>query len=140
MKAAVIEEFGPPSVLQVKDVDRPSVGPEQILIEVHAAGVNPIDWKIRDGQMAMRFGSDFPKILGFDVAGSVAELGANVSGFEPGDPVYARSNQGTGGCYAEYVAVDADTVAKKPDELSYEEAARHAARRHYRTERPARLR
>ncbi len=123
MKAAVIDEFGPPSVLQIRDIETPSIGPDQILIEVHAAGVNPIDWKIRDGQMAMRFAPDFPKILGFDVSGTVAEVGAEVSGFDEGDPVYARSNLGPGGCYAEYVAVNGDTVAEKPDELSFEEAA-----------------
>ncbi len=123
MKAVVIDEFGPASVLQVRDIDRPTTQAGQVLIEVHAAGINPIDWKIRDGQMAARYGPDFPKVLGFDVSGTVAELGSDVSGFNVGDAVYARSDVGAGGCYAEYVAVNGDTVAPKPDELSYEEAA-----------------
>lgn len=123
MKAAVLDKFGPSTVMEVRDVPTPEINADQVLVEVIAAGVNPIDWKIREGWMSERFGSDFPMILGFDASGVVAEVGANVSGFKPGDHVFARSNVGPGGCYAEYAAINADTVAPKPDELNDDEAA-----------------
>ena len=123
MKAAVIESFGPAVQLQVRDVPRPVPGPGQILMEVHASSVNPIDWKIPGGQMAARYGSDFPMILGFDASGVVAEVGAGVTAFAPGDEVFARSDVGAGRCYAEYAVLNARTVARKPAELSHAEAA-----------------
>lgn len=123
MKAAVLDKFGPSSVMEVREVPRPQINANQVLVEVAAAGVNPIDWKIREGWMSERFGSEFPMILGFDAAGTVAEVGANVTGFQPGDPVFARSNVGPGGCYAEFAAIDANTVAPKPEALNDDEAA-----------------
>lgn len=123
MQAAVIDAFGPSSALEVRDVPKPAISPEQILLEVHAAGVNPIDWKIREGWMKERFGEEFPMILGLDASGVVAEVGDNVAGFEVGDEVFARSTNGPGGCYAEFVALNADVAAAKPTVLSHVEAA-----------------
>jgi len=123
MQAAVIEGFGPAVQLQIRDVPRPVPGPDQILIRVHASSVNPIDWKIPGGQMAARYGSDFPMILGFDASGVVAEVGAGVTAFAPGDEVFARSDVGAGRCYAEYAVLNVRTVARKPAELSHAEAA-----------------
>jgi NADPH:quinone reductase-like Zn-dependent oxidoreductase len=123
MRAAVIDQFGADSELVVREVPVPSPGPAQILIEVHSASVNPIDWKIRDGQMAQRYGSDFPLILGFDCSGVVAGIGTDVTEFTEGDEVFARSDVGAGGCYAEYAVLNAATVARKPAGMTHEEAA-----------------
>jgi NADPH:quinone reductase-like Zn-dependent oxidoreductase len=123
MKAAVIDEFGPSSVLQVRDIPKPSTEPDQILVEVHAASVNPIDWKIGAGLMGDRYGNEFPMVLGLDVSGVVVEVGADVTEFTVGDEVFARSDNGAGKCYAEYVALNPRTVALKPPGLSHVEAA-----------------
>lgn len=123
MQAAGIDSFGPAVQLRVRDVPRPVPGPGQILLEVHASSVNPIDWKIPGGQMAARYGSAFPLILGFDASGIVAEVGPGVTAFASGDEVFARSDVGAGGCYAEYALLNVGTVARKPAELSHAEAA-----------------
>jgi NADPH:quinone reductase-like Zn-dependent oxidoreductase len=123
MKAAVLDEFGPVSVMQVRDIPRPTIEAGQVLVEVYATCINPLDWKIRDGQMAARFGEEFPMVLGLDCAGVVAEKAADVSEFEVGDEVFGRSDVSTGGCYAEFAAVNARTLSKKPAELTFEEAA-----------------
>ncbi len=123
MKSAVINEFGPAVSLQIRDVPRPAPGPGQVLVEVHASSVNPIDWKIPGGQMAGRYGSAFPMTLGFDASGVVVEVGADVTDFAPGDVVFARSDVGAGGCYAEYAVLNTRTVARKPNELSHAEVA-----------------
>jgi NADPH:quinone reductase-like Zn-dependent oxidoreductase len=123
MKAVVIDEFGPSSVLQVRDIPRPEIEPDQILVEVHAASVNPIDWKIRDGMMGARYGEDFPMVLGLDASGVVVKVGDAVTTFREGDEIYARSDNGAGKCYAEYVALKPGTVALKPPVLSHVEAA-----------------
>ena len=123
MKAAVIDAYGPASHFQVREMETPEIEPDQVLLQVWAAGVNPIDWKIRDGQMAFRYGEDFPKILGFDVSGVVAAVGSEARQFEVGDHVFGRSDVGDGGTYAEYAVLREATVALKPDRLSHVEAA-----------------
>lgn len=123
MKAVVIDAFGPSSQLEIRDIPKPQISPAQVLVEVHAAAVNPIDWKIRDGLMAARYGEEFPMVLGLDASGVVAEVGANVTEFAVGDEVFARSDNGPGKCYAEFVALNPATVAKKPPTLSHAEAA-----------------
>ncbi|MBT8443853.1 MAG: NAD(P)-dependent alcohol dehydrogenase [Gammaproteobacteria bacterium] len=123
MRAAVIDAFGPVSNLEVRDIPRPTINPGQILVEVHAASVNPIDWKIREGVMAARYGKDFPMVLGLDASGVVKEVGESVHGFSVGDEVYARSDNGPGKCYAEFVTLNPSTVAAKPPQLSHTEAA-----------------
>lgn len=123
MKAALCYEFGGPDVMQIGDIPEPEAEPGQVVIEVHASSVNPIDWKIRQGQMASRFGEEFPQRLGFDVSGVVHSVGEGVTTLKVGDAVYARSNNLAGKCYAEYVAIDAAVVALKPTTLSHLEAA-----------------
>lgn len=123
VKAAVIDAFGPSANLQLRDVPRPQITADQILVEIHAAGINPIDWKIGEGLMSARYGKDFPMIMGFDASGVVAEIGANVRGFNIGDEVFARSTNGPGKCYAEFVALDPGTVARKPLGISHIDAA-----------------
>lgn len=123
MKAAVIDAFGPSSVLKVREIQKPVIKASQVLVEVHAAGVNPIDWKIREGWMKERFGAEFPMILGFDASGVVVQVGDGVADLSVGDEVFARSINGAGNCYAEFVSLDPGTVALKPLTLSHVEAA-----------------
>lgn len=120
MKAAQIHGFGGPEVLVYEDAPRPKPNQNEILVRVHAAGVNPVDWKIRSGMFKGGRESAFPLILGFDVSGTVEQLGEGVSNVQVGDPVYANI---PGGAYAEYVAFAAQAAAPKPKSLDFVQAA-----------------
>ncbi len=125
MKCIYIERFGSSEVLTYGDRPRPVPKPDEVLIEVHAAGVNPRDWLIRSGRYQFRWLlPPFPLILGSDVAGVVVEVGEQVKRFEPGEKVYAMvpSSRGFGG-YAEYVAVADPAVTWMPENMSFEQAA-----------------
>lgn len=119
MKAVRIHRYGGLEVLQYEEAPRPSPQAKEVLIRVRAAGVNPLDWKVRAGY-ATDWNLTFPLILGYDVAGVIEAVGAEVEHFTIGDEVYAAPD--TGG-YAEYVAVPASEVAHKPQTLDYVEAA-----------------
>lgn len=123
MKAAAIDQYGPPSVLKVRDMPCPIIKPDQVLVEVHASSVNPIDWKIRNGSLKLLMGSRFPMILGYDVSGKVVEVGSVVKRFKAGDEVFARSDSKTGQAYAEYTAIGENALAHKLKSISHEEAA-----------------
>jgi NADPH:quinone reductase-like Zn-dependent oxidoreductase len=105
--------------VQVTELPRPTVGPQDVLIQVRAAGVNPIDWKIAEGQMKGGIPLTLPAILGSEVAGVVMEVGSAVSRFQKGDEVYARLDLLKGGGYAEYVAVDENIAAIKPKKVDF---------------------
>lgn len=122
MEAIVLNEAGGIDKLTYQVIEKPAVKGGEVLIKVKAIGVNPMDVGIRsDEQLLTSFlGSKRPAILGWDVAGEVADLGQEVTGFEVGEPVFALSN---GKGYAEYVAVSADVTARKPENISYEGAA-----------------
>ncbi len=125
MKAVYIERYGPSEVLTYGDRPRPVPKPDEVLVEVHAAAVNPRDWLIRSGRYQFRwFLPPFPLILGSDVAGVVAEAGERARRFEPGERVYAMvpSSRGFGG-YAEYAAVPESAIARLPRGMSFEQAA-----------------
>ena len=122
MKAVVIRRYGAAEVLQYEDVEQPKIEPTQLLVKVRASSVNPIDWKIRQGMLSLIIGNKFPKILGFDVAGDVVEVGSGVTRFKPGDPIYG-STSFPGGGYAEFAAIPENLATLKPTNLSYEEAA-----------------
>ncbi|MGA8938323.1 MAG: NADP-dependent oxidoreductase [Acidobacteriaceae bacterium] len=119
MKAVVLHAYGPSSNLHVEDVAAPTVGPNQVLIEVHAAGINPIDWKMRGGEAREIFPVEFPAILGFDVAGVVRSCDEGVTAFAPGDRVFGRAPK----AYAELVAADVSGLAKIPDGVDFNTAA-----------------
>ncbi|HEX7182562.1 MAG TPA: NAD(P)-dependent alcohol dehydrogenase [Thermoanaerobaculia bacterium] len=123
MRAAVINGHGGSDRFEIREVERPSPGSGQILVRVHAASVNPIDWKTRRGGLFYSRGARFPLILGYDVAGEVEEIGPEVDRFQPGDPVYAYLDSSHGGAYAEYAVVGQGAAARKPERLSFEEAA-----------------
>ncbi|MFG2077042.1 zinc-dependent alcohol dehydrogenase family protein [Nonomuraea maritima] len=122
MRAALLREFGTPLILT--EIDKPDAGPGQVLVTIKASGVNPLDTKIRAGKAA-HARRTLPAVLGLDLAGVVEQVGAGVSGFTPGDEVYGMTG-GVGdvqGSLAEYAAVDARLLARKPASLSMREAA-----------------
>ena len=119
-KAIRIHRYGGPEVLAHVEMQRPTPGHDEVLIKVHAAAVNPADWKMRAGHMKEVFPLTFPATLGWDVSGTVEEAGDTVTQFKRGDEVYALVK---GGGYAEYVVAKADIVGKKPRTLDHVHAA-----------------
>jgi NADPH:quinone reductase-like Zn-dependent oxidoreductase len=122
MKAVVIHKYGSPEVLQYEEVAQPKIKPDHILVRVRAAGINPLDWKIRKGMLRLITGNSFPLILGSDFSGDVVEVGSGVTQFKPGDAVYANVGV-NGGAYAEFATAPEKSAAIKPTNMSYEEAA-----------------
>jgi alcohol dehydrogenase len=123
MKAAQIYEYGPSDVFRVEDLPRPVLKPRDVLVEVHAASVNPIDYKIRNGGQRGGIRYKLPHVLGMDVSGVVIEVGSAVTRFKVGDEVYSSPTHSRNGTYAEMVAIDERAVARKPSNLTHEEAA-----------------
>ncbi len=123
MKAVQIHEYGNSSVLKYEDVEKPVPGPDEALVKVHACGVNPVDWKIREGYMAQFVHYDMPLILGWDVAGTVEETGILVRRFKPGDAVFCRPDTSRNGGYAEYIAVKTIDLASAPKSIPLVKAA-----------------
>ena len=128
MKAIVYEKYGPPDVLQLKEVEKPTPKDDEVLIKVHAASANPADWHLLRAtpflaRLAVGLLKPKYKILGSDIAGRVDAVGRNVKQFHPGDEVFGdRFACGWGG-FAEYVAVAENRIALKPANLTFEEAA-----------------
>jgi NADPH:quinone reductase-like Zn-dependent oxidoreductase len=126
MKAIVYEEYGPPDVLQLREVEKPKPKENEVLVKVHAASINYIDWQVLTGEsLFLRLttkGLRKPKnkILGDDVAGSVEKVGSNVKHFQPGDEVFGISNFGG---FAEYCCVNEEYLIQKPASMSFEQAA-----------------
>lgn len=123
MKAIRIHQFGGPEVLRYEDAPCPVPDAGEVLIRVHAAGVNPVDWKIREGRLQGRISHHLPLTPGWDVAGVIEQLGAGVTQFKTGDAVYARPDMARDGAYAEYMVVRASEVALKPKSLDFAHAA-----------------
>ena len=127
MEAIVQDEYGSPDVLELRDIDRPEIGNDQILVHVHAAGVNPADWAVMGGLPYIArpvYGLRKPKnaVRGTDVAGTVEAVGAGVRRFRPGDEVFGWCG-GLGGAFAEYASVSEDALAPTPANLTFEQAA-----------------
>jgi NADPH:quinone reductase-like Zn-dependent oxidoreductase len=123
MKAIRIHNYGGPEVLQYEDAPRPQPQAGEVLIRVHAAGVNPIDWKVREGHMKDFWPHKFPLILGLDVSGTVEEVGPGVSRFKIGDEVYSVPDPTRNGAYADYIVVREPELALKPNSLHHIRAA-----------------
>lgn len=119
MKAVVINEYGGNDVVRCTDVERPEPRAGEVLVRVHAAGVNPVDWKIRSGA-GQRMGMALPIHLGSEIAGTVEKLGGGVDGLEKGDAVYGIIKSGG---FAEYVVAPAADMARKPAGLDFIHAA-----------------
>jgi NADPH:quinone reductase-like Zn-dependent oxidoreductase len=119
MKAVRIHEYGDADTLKVEDIPPLSAADDQILVRVYDAGVNPIDWKIRQGYMSQLMPARFPLTIGQDFAGAVVEVGKAVDQFRVGNRVFGFAP----GAYAEYAAAPTSTVARIPDSIDYETAA-----------------
>lgn len=119
MKAVRIHQYGGPEVLTLDDIPRPAPGPGQVLVRIRAAGVNPIDWKIRAGFMKDVMPLELPVTLGFDFSGEIESPGPGVTQFKNGDPVYGTAN----GTFAEYVVAGLAEVAPKPASIDHVHAA-----------------
>lgn len=125
MRAIAMNEFGGADVLRLTDLPKPRPGPGEVLVEIAYAGVNPADWKAREGKLSRYFQYEFPFVLGFDLAGIVAAVGPGAEGVAPGDRVFGMSKQGQGerGAYAEYCLAWPAMLAPVPDTISPAEAA-----------------
>jgi NADPH:quinone reductase-like Zn-dependent oxidoreductase len=123
MKAVRIHQYGGPEVLSLEDVQRPTPGPDEVLIKVHAASVNPFDWKVRQGYLQQFLPMTLPLTLGWDFSGTVEAVGAGVTQFKRGNEVYASQDVTKGGAYAEYTIAKESDVALKPKSLDHIHAA-----------------
>ena len=123
MHAMVARSHGGPKVLQTEEVERPEARGKKVLIKVHAAGVNPVDWRIRRGDLRPLSYLMPQRIPGRDVAGVVVDVGDEVRGFEVGDRVFAMLDGASGGGYAEYAVAGEDAIAPIPENLTFEEGA-----------------
>lgn len=124
VEAIAIDAYGPADLLAVRELPEPPVGPDTVLVRVRVAGVNPVDWKVREGHLAAAFPSHFPLVPGWDAAGVVAAVGPAVTGFAVGDEVigYVRRDDIQHGTYAELVPAPERTLADKPVQASWAEA------------------
>ena len=123
MKAVVIDRYGNNEVVRAREMPDPELQDEDLLVQIHAASVNPLDLKIRDGKLKPVLPYRLPLILGNDLAGVVLRVGPGVRRFKPGDEVYARPDKDRIGAFAELIAIREDAVAIKPKRLTMEEAA-----------------
>ncbi|MGI9283250.1 MAG: alcohol dehydrogenase catalytic domain-containing protein [Endozoicomonas sp.] len=114
MKAARIHQHGSADILQIEEVDIPSIAADEVLVKVIASAINPLDRWIRDGNLKDLIPIEFPHTLGWDFAGSVVEVGTEVCGYSRGDAVYSRPEVSRNGSHAEYIAVPAKDIAHKP--------------------------
>jgi NADPH:quinone reductase-like Zn-dependent oxidoreductase len=125
MKAVVINEFGGKDKLTLADLPTPEPAEGEVLVRIRAAGVNPVDWKIREGWLKDLFPHEFPLIQGWDLAGVIEDTGHSVKRLAKGDKIfaYARRPVIQKGTYAEYTAIPESYVTRSPDSLSFEESA-----------------
>ena len=124
MKAAIINEFGDADVLQITEVDKPQINEEQVLIKVKAIGINPVDTKVRAGTSGISKQITLPVILGWDVSGTIVNVGKNVTQFKTGDDVFGCVGfPRLGNAYAEFTLADPKLLAIKPNNISFEAAA-----------------
>jgi NADPH:quinone reductase-like Zn-dependent oxidoreductase len=123
MKAVCIYGYGGPDVLTYEDAPRPHPGHGEVLVRVHAAGINPVDWKIREGELKEQLHHLFPLVLGWDVSGVVEALGTGLTRLKVGDEVFSRPNIARDGAYAEYIVIQESEVALKPKSIDHIHAA-----------------
>ena len=123
MKAAVIDRYGGNEAVLIRDVALPAPGRNDVLVKVHAASINPVDWKIRAGMIKILSGRSFPKILGSECAGEIAGTGAGVTGFQKGDQVVVFLGIRRLGAFAEYAAADGQNTFVKPRDITFGQAS-----------------
>lgn len=123
MKAYIIEKYGTEEMLKIAQLAMPSPASRQVLVEIHASSVNPIDWKIRKGELKLISGFRFPRFLGADLSGRVIKVGDQVKRFKEGDEVYGLISALKGGAYATHLVLDESALALKPVNLNFQQAA-----------------
>ena len=123
MRAWRMHDYGGEEVMHFEEAPVPAPGHGEVLVRVHAASINPVDWKIREGMLRGSFAVAFPRVPGRDCAGTVAALGAGVEGLALGDAVAGLSSPTGDGCHAEYAVIAAQALAIKPKALGFPEAA-----------------
>ncbi len=123
MKAVCIYNYGGPEVLAYGDAPRPQPGAGEVLVRIHAAGINPVDWKIREGKLKEMVHHSFPLVLGWDVSGVVETLGSATTRLKVGDEVYSRPDVARDGAYAEFMVVKESELALKPKSIDHLQAA-----------------
>ena len=123
MKGFVVNRFGKENSVQAVELPEPELRDDDVLVQIHAASVNPLDLKIRNGELKPILPYKLPLVLGNDLAGVVIKAGKNVRRFKPGDEVFARPDQDRIGAFAELIAISENDVAKKPHRLDMEQAA-----------------
>jgi NADPH:quinone reductase-like Zn-dependent oxidoreductase len=123
MKAVCIYSYGGPDVLVYEDAPRPHPGDGEVLVRVHAAGINPVDWKIREGHLKERLQHTLLLVLGWDVSGGVEALGSGVTRLKVGDEVFSRPDISRDGAYAEFIVIKESEVALKPKSIDHIHAA-----------------
>ena len=123
MKKIVFNVYGPADVLELINVEKPTVSSNTLCIRVKAVSINPLHWKIREGQMKVMTGSKFPKGVGIDFSGIIEDIGDAVVQFKVGDAVFGALDAMKGGALSEYLLVSEKDVFLKPDNISFEEAA-----------------
>ncbi|GIO54504.1 NADP-dependent oxidoreductase [Paenibacillus cineris] len=123
MKAMTINKYGKNVPLVMTEQPMPNIGEHDVLVEIHAASLNPIDYKIKEGKMKLLLNYKFPLILGNDFSGVVVKVGSRVNTFKPGDEVFGRPRKNRIGTLAEFIAVHEEDICLKPENLTFEEAA-----------------
>ena len=123
MKAVCIYSYGGPEVLAYEDAPRPHAGDGEVLVRVHAAGINPVDWKIREGHLREILHHTFPLVLGWDVSGIVESVGPGITRLKAGDAVFSRPDILRDGAYAEFIVIREDECALKPTSIDHVHAA-----------------
>jgi NADPH:quinone reductase-like Zn-dependent oxidoreductase len=127
MKAIVCTKYGPPDVLELKEVEKPAPKTDEALVKIHAASVNAADFELLRGTWSARFGGPLKpmhKILGSDIAGRIEAVGRNVKQFQPGDEIWGDLSIPLGyGAFAEYVCVPENALRRKPARMTFEQAA-----------------
>ncbi|MFK4479158.1 NADP-dependent oxidoreductase [Bacillus sp. RC206] len=122
MRAMVIDKYGKVP-MRMTEMPTPEINQYEVLAEIHAASINPIDFKIRDGKVKLLLKYKMPLILGNDFSGVIIKVGTKVTQFKVGDEIYARPRKDKIGTFAEYIAIHEDDIALKPKNLTFEEAA-----------------
>lgn len=123
MKTVRIHEYGNSDVLRIEEMPVPQIAADELLIKIHAASVNPVDWQVREGFYKDMHMHTLPLTLGQDFSGTVEKVGSSVNGFRIGDKVYGRPSLDRDGSYAEFIEVKASEVALMPNTITYDEAA-----------------
>jgi NADPH:quinone reductase-like Zn-dependent oxidoreductase len=120
MKAIAYQQFGSIEVLQTVEEPKPEIQSTQVLVKVKAVSINPLDWKLRKGEMKLMSGSKFPKRPGADFSGTIEAVGGSVTNFKKGDDIFGVvKNSIKDGALAEYIAVPATSIWKKPAPLNF---------------------